>query len=94
MGDAINERNPLILSYLQCQLETVARGIVCKVPVSKKRDVLHWLSDQGYRCTEVLLQAHDSDDFELCEWGACFLKTDKRIEMISALAKKLSSQQT
>jgi uncharacterized protein len=89
MAERISERHPVILSYLLCQLEIVARGAVAKVPPGEKAELLLKCAEKGYRPSEVLVIEREGAGFELCEWGACFLLAPKRFELLSVLAKRL-----
>lgn len=89
LAEKISERHPVILSYLLCQLEIVARGAVAKVPPGEKAALLLKCAEKGYRPSEILVVEREGPGFELCEWGACFLLAPKRFELVSALAKHL-----
>jgi len=93
-GARISERHPLILPYMINQLEIVARGVSIKVPPGEKGELLKKLAEKGYRPSEVVVHTHAGRDFEVCEWGACFLLSSKRFEVVVALAKRLRTQHT
>ncbi|MEO5667363.1 MAG: thioredoxin domain-containing protein [Bdellovibrionota bacterium] len=94
IGARISDRHPVILTYMLNQLEIVARGAAVKVPPGEKREFLLKCAEKGYRPSEVLVVEHERLEFELCEWGACFMLSAKRFEIIVGLAKRLRTQHT